>query len=147
MYSGRDEKTDAKELPADFVSFEKLLSESDFVIGSCKLTEDTAGIMNAAAFKKMKKTAIFINSSRGGLVNQEDLYDALVSEEILAAGLDVTTPEPLPTDHPLLKLNNCVVIPHIGSATMSARNAMSELCARNIIEALSGREMIAKVQG
>lgn len=79
-------------------------------------------------------------------MNQEDLYDALKSGEILGAGLDVTTPEPLPTDHPLLSLDNCVIIPHIGSATMKARNAMSELCARNIIEALNGRDMIARVK-
>lgn len=146
LYTDTEEKDYAKQLPAELASFDKLLAESDFVLGCCALTKENIGLMNANAFKKMKKTAIFINTSRGGLVNQDDLYQALKSGEILGAGLDVTTPEPLPTDHPLLTLDNCVVLPHIASATLKSRNAMSELCARNIIEALNGNPMPAEVK-
>ncbi|KAH3792361.1 hypothetical protein DPMN_145855 [Dreissena polymorpha] len=94
----------------------------------------------------MKKNAIFINISRGGLVNQDDLYTALKNGNILAAGLDVTLPEPLPMSHPLLTLENCVVSPHVGSATLKARNAMSELCARNIVAALYGEPIPCQVK-
>ena len=146
IYSDMCEMPAAKEIFAEFVSFESLLEQSDFVIGCCALTKENAGIMNASAFKKMKRNAVFINTSRGGLVNQDDLYEALVKGEIAAAGLDVTVPEPLPTNHPLLTLDNCVILPHIGSATTKARTAMSVLCARNIIEALNGRDMPARVK-
>ncbi|KAL4216935.1 hypothetical protein ACF0H5_023394 [Mactra antiquata] len=146
LYAEYEEKDYASQLPAEYVDLDKLLKESDFVLGCCALTKENTGLMNSAAFKKMKNSAIFINTSRGGLVNQDDLYQALKSGEILGAGLDVTSPEPLPTDHPLLTLDNCVVLPHIASATMKSRNAMSELCARNIIEALNGNIMPAQVK-
>lgn len=84
-----------------------LLQESDFVIASVPLTKSTEGMFNAEAFSKMKKTAIFINVSRGGIVNQPDLVEALKKNQIYAAGIDVMTPEPLPPDHELLKLKNC----------------------------------------
>jgi glyoxylate/hydroxypyruvate reductase len=93
----------------------------------------------------MRPDAILINITRGGLVNQDDLYDALKSGQIAAAGLDVTTPEPLPTDHKLLTLPNCIVIPHIGSASIGTRQKMSELAADNIISAIAGKEMPNKV--
>ena len=146
IYSDQCEMPTAKEVGGEFVSIDKLLEESDFVLGCCALTKENAGMMNKEAFKKMKKTAVFINTSRGGLVNQDDLYDALKTGEIGAAGLDVTVPEPLPTDHKLLTLDNCVIIPHIGSATTKARSAMSLLCAQNIVESLNGREMPARVK-
>ncbi|WAR10221.1 GRHPR-like protein [Mya arenaria] len=146
LYSGNSEKDEAKQLQAEFVTFDELLKKSDFVLGCCALTKENIGLMNKEAFSKMKKTAVFINTSRGGLVNQDDLYEALKYGEIFAAGVDVTSPEPLPTDSSLLSLSNCVVLPHIGSATMKARNAMSELCARNIIAALKGNPMLKQVQ-
>ncbi|XP_053386391.1 glyoxylate reductase/hydroxypyruvate reductase-like [Mercenaria mercenaria] len=146
LYADAEEKEYANQLPAEYANLDQLLEESDFVLGCCALTEENVGLMNSSAFKKMKKTAIFINTSRGGLANQDDLYQALKSGEILGAGLDVTTPEPLPTDHPLLSLDNCVILPHIASATLKSRNAMSELCARNIIEALNGNSMPAEVK-
>ena len=146
IYSDMCEMSHAKEISAEFVSFESLLEQSDFVIGCCALTKDNKGVMNATAFKKMKSNAVFINTSRGGLVNQDDLYEALVKGDIAAAGLDVTVPEPLPTDHPLLTLDNCVILPHIGSATTKARSAMSFLCAKNIVESLNGRDMPARVK-
>ena len=94
----------------------------------------------------MKSSAIFVNTSRGGLVNQQDLYDALVSNQIAAAGLDVTSPEPLPTDSPLLTLTNCVVLPLIGSATEEARGAMSALTGKNILSFLQGNKMPCQIK-
>uniref|UniRef100_A0A8C3FIE6 D-isomer specific 2-hydroxyacid dehydrogenase NAD-binding domain-containing protein n=1 Tax=Chrysemys picta bellii TaxID=8478 RepID=A0A8C3FIE6_CHRPI len=97
----------ATKIPAEFVPLEELARHSDFVVVCCALTPETQGICASSLFSLMKDTAIFINTSRGGVVNQEDLYQALVNGQIAAAGLDVTEPEPLPIDHPLLKLKNC----------------------------------------
>ncbi|KAG7275757.1 hypothetical protein CRUP_009860 [Coryphaenoides rupestris] len=130
LYSGRTAKAHAAEVDGEFVPLDTLVSESDFVVVSCALTPDTQGMCDKAFFGKMKKTAIF-----------EDLYQALSSGQIAAAGLDVTTPEPLPTDHPLLKLKNCVVLPHIGSATYSTRGVMADLSARNLLGGLQGTDM------
>lgn len=94
----------------------------------------------------MKKDAIFINTTRGGLVNQDDLYEALTKGIIFAAGLDVTTPEPLPTDHKLLKLKNCVILPHIGSATEECRYKMAALAVKNLIAGVEGEKLLAEVE-
>ncbi|XP_077464805.1 glyoxylate reductase/hydroxypyruvate reductase isoform X2 [Stigmatopora argus] len=141
LYSGRNVKADAKEFNGELVPLDTLATESDFVVVSCALTPETQGLCNKSFFSKMKNTAIFINSSRGAVVNQEDLYEALSSGQIAAAGLDVTTPEPLPTDHPLLTLKNCVVLPHLGSATYSTRGVMASLAARNLLAGLEGMPM------
>ncbi|CAL8267033.1 unnamed protein product [Boreogadus saida] len=141
LYSGRTAKAYAGEVGGEFVPLDTLVAESDFVVVSCSLTPDTKGMCDQAFFSKMKKTAVFINSSRGTVVNQEDLYQALSTGQIAAAGLDVTAPEPLPTDHPLLTLKNCVVLPHIGSATYSTRGVMAELSAQNLLGGLQGTDM------
>ncbi|KAM3867274.1 glyoxylate reductase/hydroxypyruvate reductase [Diretmus argenteus] len=141
LYSGRTAKPHAAEVDGEFAPLDTLVSESDFVVVSCSLTPETQGLCDKAFFSKMKNTAIFINSSRGAVVNQEDLYEALSTGQIAAAGLDVTTPEPLPTDHPLLTLKNCVVLPHIGSATHSTRGVMADLSARNLLAGVRGTEM------
>ncbi|XP_037635885.1 glyoxylate reductase/hydroxypyruvate reductase [Sebastes umbrosus] len=141
LYSGRTAKAHAAEVNGEFVPLDTLASESDFVVVSCSLTPETLGLCNKAFFSKMKNTAVFVNSSRGTVVNQEDLYEALASGQIAAAGLDVTTPEPLPTNHPLLTLKNCVVLPHIGSATYSTRGIMGALSARNLLGGLQGTDM------
>ena len=145
LYTGYRRPDAEEELKAEFADLDKLYSESDFVIACCALTPETAGMFNADAFKKMKKTAVFVNSSRGGVVNQDDLFVALESGEIGAAGLDVTIPEPLPTDSPLLGLNNCVVLPHIGSATHDTREAMAVLAAQNLIAGLKGDKMPSQI--
>jgi hypothetical protein len=103
------------------------------------------GMFNAASFKKMKRTAVFVNTARGPIVNQKDLHEALKSGTIFAAGLDVTDPEPLEMTDPLLKLPNCVVAPHIASATVGTRNAMAEICASNLIAGLTGEKLPAWV--
>jgi len=117
VYSSRSHKPEAAaKVNAEYLSFDELLKESDFVLACCSLNPSTEGMFDKAAFSKMKKNAIFVNIGRGGLVDQDALVDALSNNTIRGAGLDVTSPEPLPTDHPLFKLKNCVIIPHIGSA-------------------------------
>ncbi|XP_007548313.1 glyoxylate reductase/hydroxypyruvate reductase [Poecilia formosa] len=146
LYAGRTAKAHAAEVNGEFVPLDTLVSESDFVVVSCSLTPETQGLCDKAFFSKMKKTAVFINSSRGAVVNQEDLYEALNSGQIAAAGLDVTTPEPLPTNHPLLTLKNCVVLPHIGSATYSTRGVMSALTVQNLLGGLQGLDMPSELR-
>lgn len=141
LYSGRTAKPHAAEVNGEFVPLDTLVSESDFIVVSCSLTPETQGMCDKSFFSKMKPTAVFINTSRGAVVNQEHLYEALSSGQIAAAGLDVTTPEPLPTNHQLLTLKNCVVLPHIGSATYSTRGVMSALAARNLLGGLQGTDM------
>ncbi|KAG7313954.1 hypothetical protein KOW79_022450 [Hemibagrus wyckioides] len=136
----------AEGIQAEFVSMDELARQSDFLAVCCALTPDTQGICNKKLFSKMKETAIFINTSRGGVVNQEDLYEALSSGQIAGAGLDVTTPEPLPTNHPLYTLKNCVILPHIASASYTTRNAMSALAANNLLAGLRGEPMPKELQ-
>jgi glyoxylate reductase len=123
------------------VDFETLLRESDFISLHCPLTAETRGLMNAAAFAKMKPTAVLVNTSRGPVVDQTALYEALKSERIFAAGLDVTDPEPLPMDSPLLTLENCIVVPHIASASWRTRERMSVMAAENLIAGLKGERL------
>ncbi|KAL4714889.1 hypothetical protein ACJJTC_012561 [Scirpophaga incertulas] len=145
LYFNRSKRPEADEIGAIKVEFDELLVKSDFVICCAALVPATKEIFNKAAFDKMKNTAIFINTSRGGTVDQNALIEALKTGNIRAAGLDVTTPEPLPLDSPLFKLKNCVILPHIGSASIETRNIMSELTANNILAALSNSEMPAEL--
>lgn len=141
LYCGNTPKACASEINAEFVPFKALLNDSDFVIATCAITDSTRQLFNANAFREMKSSAIFINVTRGALVDQDDLYDALTSGKIAAAGLDVTTPEPLPTDHKLLSLSNCTVTPHLGSATAETRNAMCELVVDNLLAGLHDKPL------
>lgn len=131
----------ADEVGAIYSPLDDLLAASDFVTLHTALTPETRHLMNAAAFAKMKPTAILINTSRGGVVDQDALYQALTTGQILAAGLDVTVPEPLPVDHPLLKLPNCVVLPHIASASVATRAKMAVIAAENLIAGVEGRPL------
>jgi glyoxylate reductase len=130
-----------QELGARSVDFETLLAESDFVSVHTDLNEATKGMFNTAAFRKMKRTAVFVNSARGPIHVQRDLFEALRDGVIFAAGLDVTDPEPIPLDDPLLTLANCVVAPHIASATVSSRNGMAEIAADNLLAGLRGQPL------
>ena len=130
-----------RELSARRVDLDVLLAESDFVSVHANLTEATHGMFDAAHFRRMKRTAVFVNTARGGLVNEKDLYDALKSGAIFAAGLDVTDPEPPRAENPLLTLPNCVVAPHIASATVATRNAMAAIAADNLLAGLEGRKL------
>ena len=98
------------------------------------MSKETKEIFDKHAFNKMKRTSIFINTARGGIHNEKDLIDALNNGTIWGAGLDVTNPEPMKTDNPLLEMENVCILPHIGSATIEARNEMSRMAAENIIQ-------------
>ncbi|HEY4310648.1 MAG TPA: D-glycerate dehydrogenase [Pirellulales bacterium] len=134
-----------QELSAKRVELDRLLAESDFISVHTDLNDTTRGMFNAATFAKMKPTAVFVNTARGPLVVEADLADALRKGVIFAAGLDVTDPEPPKVDNPLLKLPNCIVAPHIASATVSSRNAMAEIAADNLIAGMSGKPLRAWV--
>lgn len=126
-------------------TLEQLLSQSDHVILIAPATPSTYHMMSHKQFAAMKPTATFVNISRGSLVDQDALVTALKTGTIAAAGLDVTDPEPLPRDHALLQLSNVVLMPHVGSATLSTRREMLQLTIRNIKGALEGGEMPCEV--
>ncbi|MCP4683167.1 MAG: D-glycerate dehydrogenase [Desulfobacterales bacterium] len=135
LYCNRSQNKTAEDLlSARLVSFKDLLSQSDILSVHCALTEKTKGIFDKTAFSKMKPSAIFINTSRGLVHNEEDLIAALINGDIWGAGLDVSNPEPMSPDSPLLSMENVAVLPHIGSATIEARSSMSRMAAENIIE-------------
>lgn len=137
----------ADDIGAEYVDFSTMLKESDFICICCNLTPQTRHKFNKGAFKQMKSNAILINSGRGGVIQHDDLYEALTSGEIAAAGLDVTEPEPLPADHPLVSLPNCIVLPHMGSNTWDSRNSMSETAANNILAVFEDKQAVGLVQG
>jgi glyoxylate reductase len=130
-----------RELKAKRVDLDTLLAQSDFISVHTDLNDTTRGMFNTATFKKMKPTAVFVNTARGPLVVEADLVEALRSGTIFAAGLDVTDPEPPLTNNPLLTLPNCIVAPHIASATVSSRNAMAEIAADNLIAGVTGQPL------
>jgi glyoxylate reductase len=132
LHTGSDPESD---------SLESLLERSDFVSLHCPLTPETYHLIDDAALSQMKRTAIFINTARGPIVDHDALRRALISGEIAGAALDVTDPEPLGADDPLLQAPNLIVVPHIGSATRAARERMADLAVDNLIAALDGRRM------
>jgi glyoxylate reductase len=133
------------DLGAEYVEFDDLLSRSDFVSVHTDLNDKTRGLFNRDRFRQMKPTAVFVNTARGPVVNEPDLVDALRSGTIFAAGLDVTDPEPPAADSPLFKVPNLIVAPHIASATTGTRNAMADICARNLLAGLKGEDLPAWV--
>lgn len=142
VYCNRTQNIKAEnELNAKKVSFDELLQNSDVISLHCALTEETKEKFNSEAFKKMKSSAVFINTSRGGVHNETDLINALNNKEIWGAGLDVTNPEPMHKDNPLLEMENVTVLPHIGSATVEARDRMSLFAAQNLIAFYKGESI------
>nr|WP_289036886.1 D-glycerate dehydrogenase [uncultured Allobacillus sp.] len=147
LYHNRNRKPKAEEkLGASYVSFEELLAQSDFVVSMLPLTEETKGMFDAQAFDRMKQSAFFINASRGGVVNEADLYQAIKGEKIQGAGLDVFANEPIGSNHPLAQLDRVVALPHIGSSTVDTRNRMAMLCVENIKHVLDGMEPLTPVK-
>jgi glyoxylate reductase len=140
----RSEKAE-KELGAVQVDLDTLLRESDFVSVHTDLNEKTRGLFSTEQFRKMKPTAVFVNTARGPIVKEAELIEALRSGTIFAAGLDVTDPEPPSPDSPLLRTPNLIVAPHIASATVGTRNAMAEICASNLLAGLRGEKLPAWV--
>uniref|UniRef100_A0A336LW09 Glyoxylate reductase/hydroxypyruvate reductase n=1 Tax=Culicoides sonorensis TaxID=179676 RepID=A0A336LW09_CULSO len=147
LYFNRSDKPQfASEIGAERVGSNDLLANSDFVICTIALTPDTHHLFDSVSFSKMKPNSIFINTSRGGVVDQEALYEALVNRQIYAAGLDVTTPEPLPLNSKLLTLPNCIILPHIGSAEYDTRKEMSRITACNILAGIKGIRMADELE-
>ena len=126
---------------AQSVGLDELLHESDFVSLHVPLIPNTKRMVNADFLSKMKPNAILVNTARGGVVDQSALYDALKSNQIFSAALDVTDPEPLPMDSPLLTLENCLIVPHLGSASQRTRDLMSLLAAENLVAGLKGERL------
>lgn len=129
------------ELGATRVEIDRLLRESDFVSLHVNLTDETHHLIDADALRAMKPTAVVVNTSRGPVVDPDALTSALRDGEIFAAGLDVTEPEPLPADHPLVSLPNCVVVPHIASASRVTRGKMAAIAAANLLAGVRGERL------
>ncbi|CAI5739314.1 unnamed protein product [Peronospora destructor] len=147
LYTGpRENVHNAKSLmgepgSVEFVDIETLLRESDIVSLHQPLTVATRGSIGGKELKLMKSSAVLINTGRGELVDEHALVEALKTKEIAAAGLDVTTFEPLSPLHPLFSLNNCVVLPHIGSATVKTRQAMADIAVANLVAGVQDEEL------
>lgn len=121
-----------------YADLDSLLRESDFISVHTDLNESTHHLLNSAAFAKMKRNAIVVNAARGPIIDPQALYEALSNGKIAAAALDVTDPEPIPTDSQLLKLPNCLIVPHIASASFATRGKMAQMAAANLIAGLHG---------
>ncbi len=132
---------------ARYVDFDELLQASDVLSVHASLSAETAGKFDEAAFRRMKPGSIFINTARGKLHNEEALIKALREQWIWGAGLDVTNPEPMAKDNPLLTMDNVCVLPHIGSATVETRNQMALMAADNLLAVKEGRPMPQQIPG
>jgi glyoxylate reductase len=132
-----------KEVAAEHVSLRRLLELSDHVVLSTRLDESTRHLISREQLSLMKPTAYLVNVARGPVVDTAALVEALAEGRIAGAALDVTDPEPLPPDHALLSLENCLVVPHIASASLRTRNAMVSLAVDNLLAGLSGRSLPA----
>jgi glyoxylate reductase len=125
----------------EYVTLDNLLAQADFVSVHTPLTPETHHLMNRERLAKMKQGAILINTSRGPVVDADALVEALTGGHLAGAALDVTEPEPLPADHPLVHLPNCIIVPHIASASAATRGKMAEIAARNLIAGLKGEPL------
>lgn len=146
LYHNRNRRPeDETSLGAEYAALDDLLAQSDYVMLCCPMTGETRGLINAAALKRMKPTAILVNIARGAVIDTQALYEALANKTIAGAGLDVTEPEPLPRDHPLLKLDNVTIVPHLGSATIETRRRMAEISVENLLAGLAGEPLKHRV--
>ena len=147
LYHNRTRRPDAEaEFGVSYVDFDELLERSDFVTLNCPLTPETTGMISTPQFEKMKPSAILVNMARGPVVDTMALHDALTKKEIAVAALDVTDPEPLPRDHPLLSLENLVIAPHLGSASDRTRLRMIEMTIENLYAGIEGTPLPYQVQ-
>ncbi|MDR0236006.1 D-glycerate dehydrogenase [Acinetobacter sp.] len=138
LYHNRREKIEvAQQFNAQYKSLEDLLKQSDFVLTAVDLNHQSKALIGATELSLMQKHAVFINISRGSVVDEQALIDALEDQQIFAAGLDVYQKEPL-AESPLFKLDNVVTLPHVGSATAETRKKMAELALQNLVDALEG---------
>lgn len=131
----------ASELGAKSVSLDQLLQQSDFVSVHVPLTEETDHMIGTDALELMKPSAVLVNTSRGPVVDPQALYKALTNGSIAYAALDVTEPEPIPPDDPLVALDNCIIVPHIASSSLATRNKMASMTAANLAAGLAGERL------
>lgn len=136
----RDEAAE-RELGVTYASLDDLLAESDFVTLNCPLTAETTNLIGQRELGLMKPTGILVNVARGGVVDHDALLAALKSKRIAVAALDVTAPEPLPRNHPLLELDNIIIVPHLGSASNRTRHRMQQMTVENLKAGLAGQEL------
>ncbi len=128
-----------------YCSLDELLTAADYVVLTVPLTPQTERLIGREQLARMKPTAVLVNAARGPVVDTAALTEALAARRIYAAALDVTDPEPLPRDHPLLHLDNVIITPHLGSATAQTRRRMSEVSVENLLAGLSGRPLPFRV--
>lgn len=145
IYHNRRPRRDDAELGVQYTPFDSLLEQADCIIVLIPLSAESRGLFGREQFAKMKPTSYFVNAARGPIVDTEALVEALTNQTIAYAALDVTDPEPLPGDHPLLTLPNILVTPHIGSATTETRNRMANLTVDNLLAGLQGKPLPACV--
>jgi glyoxylate reductase len=146
LYHNRRRRPAAEEaLGVRYVSRDELLAASDYVVLTVPLTAQTHGLIGRAELARMKPTAVLVNIARGPVVDTGALTEALAARRMYAAALDVTDPEPLPRDHPLLRLDNVIITPHLGSATEQTRRRMAEVSVDNLLAGLSGRPLPFRV--
>ena len=146
LYHNRNRDMAAEaELGVEYQPLDDLLRHSDFVTLNCPLTAETTGLIGRAQLNLMKPTATLVNMARGPVVVTADLYDTLKAGRIRGAALDVTDPEPLPRDHPLLTLDNLVIAPHLGSASQRTRQRMMDMTVENMAAGLAGQELPYRV--
>ena len=138
-------KNTEKMLKTKYVSENALYKKSDIISLHVSYNKDTHHLMNSKIFKKMKKTSFLINTSRGKIVDEKQLVSALKTKQILGAGMDVYELEPIKKDNPLLKLENVVLAPHVGSSTKETRQKMSDITAKNLILGLEGKKLLYSV--
>ena len=141
IYYDPGEKKPDPDLKATPVEFETLLEESDFISLHTPLTPDTHHLIDSEALSKMKPNAVLVNTARGPVVDPDALCEALQAKRIFGAGLDVTEPEPLPLDSPLLTLDNLLIVPHVASASKTSRDKMAWMAAKNLIAGLKGERL------
>lgn len=143
LYTARHRRPEAEQsYGVQYRSYDDLLRESDIVVLICPLTPETRHMVNDAAFAKMKPTAMLVNSARGPVVNPQALYRALSAKKIRAAALDVTDPEPILPDDPLLTLDNLTIVPHISTSTWETRRKMTEITVDNLLNGLAGKPLL-----
>lgn len=141
IFCGSERTVDTEIEGAARVPFAELIRRSDFVSLHAPLTPATRGLINREVLSAMKPTAVLVNTARGGCIDQEALYTALHDGIIAAAALDVTDPEPLPPTHKLFSLQNCLIVPHLGSGTMATRSQMAHMAVDNLLAGLSGERL------
>jgi glyoxylate reductase len=146
VYSNRRPRTDDDLTGATFLPFERLLAEADCIVILVPLSDSTRGLFDDTAFARMKPSAALVNVARGPVVHTDALLRALERGKIATAVLDVTDPQPLPPDHPLLLRDDVVVTPHMGSATEETRERMAQLAAENLLAEIDGRRLLTPVE-